>query len=397
MLNQHFRLWVWLVVCLVVGMHPAVEAAGTLSERNYKKLQVIHKLISQDKFNQAQKALNRVLAKKNDAYTEALFLQTSAQVAISQSQYPKAIKRLQRALSMKALPAFVEKNIVYNLAQLTVQQDDYRQGLKYLKRWLVLQKKRSPQQHIFAASVFGQQKQYKSAIKHVQRAIAGVKRPKESWYQLLISFYLDQKRYKKAIPIYHKLVRQYPKKRTYWQQLSGLYLQTKQKQQALAVLSLAYRQGMLTTESDLLRLVNLYLYVNNPYDAGTLLQRELTRKRIKSSAKNWRKLADSWILAREYGKGIVALKAAAALSVNDGALDVRIARLQIEQGHWRPAFDALGRGLKKGVKKVGEAHLLRGISAYYDHRLPQARRAFQQAMKTKSVRKRAKAWLQQME
>jgi len=390
--------WVWLVLLMgCVSVCQLAGAAGTLSERNYKKLQAIHKLISQDKFSQAQTALNQVLAKKQDGYTQALFLQTSAQVAISRSQYAQAIKHLVRALSLKALPAFVEKNILYNLAQLSVQQGQDKQGLKYLKRWLLKQKKLSPQQHIFAASVFGQQRQYKSAIKHVQRAIAAVKQPQEAWYQLLVSFYLEQKRYKKAIPIYHKLVRRYPKKSAYWQQLSGLYLQTRQKQQALAVLTLAYRQGMIKKQNNLLRLFNLYLYVNNPYDAGLLLQAELSRKRIKPSAKHWQKLADSWILAKEYAKGIAALKQAAVLSTSDGALDVRIARLQIEQGRWHLAYEALGRGLKKGVKHAGEAHLLRGIAAYYDHRVPQARRALQKAKQDQAVRKRATAWLQQLE
>jgi len=224
-----------LSAILLMGTVSSYAKTGTLSERNYKKLQSIHKLIEKQQLNQARKQLKKFLLTKHDSYTQAIFLQTAAHVAIEKNQYKQAIKYLEQVDSLKALPDFVARNVQYNLAQLYAQNNQLTKSIKILQRWLKASKKITSEQHIFAATLYAHKNEHQAAIKHIQRAIKKSSQAKESWYQLLISQYLEQKKYPLAIKVYQKLIKKYPNNKSYWKQLSGLYFQTDKLHQALAV------------------------------------------------------------------------------------------------------------------------------------------------------------------
>ncbi|MCW8928668.1 MAG: hypothetical protein OQL19_00335 [Gammaproteobacteria bacterium] len=386
------------------------NAAGTLSERNYKKLQTIHKLIEKNQLAQAKKQLDQFLSKKHTAYTQAIFLQTAAHVALEQIRYDKAITYLEQADSLKALPDFVSQNIIYNLAQLYFQRaseekktakSDLNISLKMLVRWLDGNTRVSSEQHIFIATVYARLKKYQSTIKHVNRAIKlsqkNAKKPKESWYQLLISSHLEQKQYKQAINAYKIVIKLYPGNKSYWKQLSGLYLQTNEIHQALAVLELANKQGMLSTEKELLRLANLYLYANIPLSATTLLQKNLDSGIIQPTIKNWLKLSDAWIMAQEYTQAIEILKHIAQLDELNGQYQFRAGRLYMEQAKWLMAYQQFKLAQNKKLSDPGQNFLLQGISAYYAKMPEKAQKAFEKASKFKKYKDKSELWLEQLD
>jgi len=214
---------------------------------------------------------------------------------------------------------------------------------------------------------------------------------------LLISFYLEQKKYQQAIPVYETLIKRYPLKKDYWQQLSELYLRINNPQKALAVLKLAEKQGMLTSEQELLRLANLYLYTNIPEQAAQLLQQKLNSGVIPASVKNWNKLADSWILAQEYTQAIKALNYLVKLDQANGEYQFRIGRLYMEQGDWSRALSAFERAQGKKLPDQGHNWLLLGICAYYDKHPDKAKMAFERAKQFNKYNEQASAWLDELD
>ena len=386
-----FILWTG---CLLLDV---AIAAGTLSERHYKQLQSIHKLIEKQQLSNAKKQLDQFLSARHDGYTQALFLQTAAHVAIEQGQYDQAIDYLKKAHNINALPDFVNRNIEYNLAQLYAQENDWNKSLEVLKQWLSGNKKITPEQHIFAATVYGRKRQYQSAIKHVKQAIKNSSKTEESWYQMLISFYLEQKKYQQAIPVYLTLIKLYPDKNNYWKQLSELYLQTQNPHKALAVLQLAEQQGILSTEQEILRLANLYLYANIPVQAAQLIQEKMNTGGIPADIKNRNKLADSWIQAQEYSQAIKVLNQLSQLDQNNGLYQFRIGRLYMEQGNWSQALKAFERAQSKKQLDQGHNALLLGICAYYDKKPAKAKIAFENAQKFNKYREQASDWLEALE
>jgi tetratricopeptide (TPR) repeat protein len=374
-------------------------AAGSLNERHYKILQAIHKQIEANQLLRAKQQLDKFLSVKHDAYTQALFFQTAAHIAIEQEQYNRAISYLEKADSLDTLPDYVSQNIKYNLAQLYAQNNDLDKSLIMLERWLKGNNKVTSEQHIFAATLYGEKKKYNSAVVHVKKAInlapqSSVKN--KAWYQLLISFYLEQKKYSKAIRVYQLLIKNYPGDKTFWKQLSALYLQKNKPQQALAVMELAEKQGMLSNEQELLRLVNLYLYANIPVAAAQLLQTKLDSSAIKPTLKNREKLADSWIMAQEYTRAIDVLKKLAQLNKNDGKYSFQSGRLLMEQGKWQDAYEQFSQAEHKKRVAQGENYLLQGISAYYAKMPLKAEIAFNKAAKFKKQEKKSSLWLEQL-
>ena len=319
-------------------------------------------------------------------------------MAIEQQRYSDAIDFLEQADASKALPEFVSQNIVYNLSQLYAQQDKIRKSLSLLERWLSVQKKSkksiTSEQHIFAATLYGRQKKYAFAVPHVKQAIKQSKTPKESWYQMLISFYLQQKHYNDAIKTYHVIIKQFPDKKTYWIQLSGLYLQTNKTQKALAVLELAEKQGMITTEEDILRLVNLYLYADIPLSAATLLEQKISHDKIEPNIKNQQKLADSWILAQEYSKAIKVLSNMARQEPDNGLYPFKIGRLLMEQGQWLEAYNQFNDAAQKKQDNPGEVFLLQGVAAFYAKKPEKAQFALEKAAKYKKYAEQASQWIE---
>ncbi len=374
-------------------------AAGSLTEKNYKLLQQIHTLIEAKKFHQAHKQLQHFLSASHDKYTQALFLQTAAQVAIEQEKYYRAITYLKKSYALQALPAFVNQNMAYNIAQLYAQAEKWKKSLHYTQLWLKGLPKEKPltaEQSIFIATVYAQTLQYQLAIQYVNKAIGKAKKVPESWYQLLLSFYLAQKHYRKTIPIYQKLLQQYPEKSQYWKQLANIYMQLGKTNKALATWSLADKQGLLSEQKEILRLVNLYLYASLPISAAKLLQKKLQAGQLTATRQYWEKLADSWILAQEYTQAITALDKLIQLYPDNAQYAFRKGRLLMEQGEWAKAVVAFQLIQKKSGKNMGHHYLLMGISAYYSKRTELARKAFLTARQYKAYRKQAKVWLEQL-
>jgi len=390
--------FVFLCVMLLMASASLLSAkTGVLSERNYKKLQSIHKLIEKQKLSQATAQLENFLSTKHNAYTQAIFLQTAAHIAIEKEQYHQAIKYLEQVNSLNALPHFVSLNIQYNLAQLYAQNEQLNNSIKILQLWLKASKKVTSEQHIFAATLFSLKNQHQTAIKHIQQAIKKASKPKESWYQMLIAQYVQQKQYLLAIKVYQKLIKWYPENKNYWKQLSGLYFQTDQMHQALAILILAEKRSLLSTEQELLRLVNLYLYADIPLKAAQLLAKKLNTGAIQSNLENKMKLVNSWILAQEYSMGIEVLQQLSLEDHNNGQYSFLIARLLMEQGQWQTAYQYFNAAQNKKLDDPGNNYLLQGISAYYAKMPEQAKKAFKKAEKYSNYKDKANDWLKQLE
>ena len=372
----------------------AEGAEGTLSERRHRQLTQVQDLISKNQYNLALEKLDKMLLKRNNAYEKALIYQTYAYIAITQEKYKKAIEYFHKTLEQKALPAFIEKDIQYNLAQLYAQQSDYKNSLRMLESWFKAAQKVTPQVHIFAASIYNYEKQYNKAIEHTEQAIREAKEPQESWYQLWVALYFEQDKYNEAIPILHIILQRYPDKKIYWKQLAGLYQKLEDMESALAILGIAYQRGVLDEGKDLLHLAIFYLYLDIPLKAAYILEKGLNDGLIESNSENWSRLADSWMQVRELDKAINIYQKALTLNVSNGVMEMRLARLLIDQERWSEAIKVLKHGLNQThFKQPGEAYYLIGISAYYNKQIKTAKVAFKQANKYKAMKYKVKNWI----
>ncbi len=388
----------FIIACLLITAHPCSAKAKSdnpsISPWLYKKLTKTEKLITNKSYTEARKQLNKMLADVDKgSYEEATVLRSLSSVYALQGHYPKAAQMLSKALALNILPEKQEQQALLNLGQLYMATDQYQKAVAVLQPWLAKNPNTDAEIYILLANAYTQLKQYNKALPYVQKAIKLSKKPVESWYQLNLAIYYEMHQYKSAARLLEKMMHYFPEKKQYWNQASAIYQQLQQYQKAASIKQLAYIKGYLTTEKEILQLANLLNYIDAPYQSAALLIKELNKRRIKSTSKNWKLLADTWTQAREYNRAVTALQKASSLNAK-GKLFQQLGRIYVEQEKWNEALTALNKAIAKGgLNRPGEAYLLLGMCHHELMQKKKARQAFLKAKKYSQSRKAAKQWL----
>ncbi|WP_240761706.1 tetratricopeptide repeat protein [Nitrosococcus wardiae] len=372
-----------------------------LSPRTYEALTAVHKLMDQQKYQQAVEKLTGLQKQvkgsgQQNAYEEAVVLQTLGYVYSSVEDYSRAIQAFKASLALDALPAEVGRDLRYSLAQLYIATEQYGEGIRFLEVWLKEAKAPPPEAHVLAASAYYHLEQYAKVIPPIMAAIKLAEEPQESWYQLHLAARLELKQYSQAAQVLETLIELQPKNERYWKQLAAVYSEINKDKRALAVQALAEKMGHLEGQA-LLYLSDFYRSLNIPYKGAQILQQALETGAIKRTTQNWERLANSWIAAREWEKGIEALSKAGQGS-QKGKADLRRAQLFMELQRWDEASVALQQALRKGgLDSVGQAQFLLGQVHYEQGQLAEAIEALEVARRSPEYAKRANHWIKHLQ
>jgi tetratricopeptide (TPR) repeat protein len=389
-----------IILALLLGFVTITRAdePPTVSQRTYQILQEAQQLLDR---GQSAKAVQRLetLAEKTaqSPYEQAVALQSLAHAHIERDDYAAAISPLRRSVELEVLPAEAQQQARYNLAQLYMATERFTPAIEQLKRWFKQAKAPPAAAYMLLGSAHLQLKQYRQAIEPLRQAIALSNKPNEGWYQSLLGAYYESKQYKQAVKLLHRMLRLFPDGTEYWRQLAGIELLRQRYTEALAVMELAYLNGRLSGQQDLLNLAQLYAQRNAPYKAAQLLEDELQKGRLKASRKTWEQTANAWQQARELEPTIMALEQALRFE-RDPQLTLRLARLYLEVGRWQAAEQTLRLFLKHAQgEQTDQAWLLLGIACQEGNSLQQAREAFSEALKSAKTREQAELWLNFLE
>ncbi|MGR9099470.1 MAG: tetratricopeptide repeat protein [Gammaproteobacteria bacterium] len=388
-----------LLLCLLLAHTPACPAAHGgehtfVSPVLYKKLKKSEELIAKKNYTAARDLLQGALdSAEKGGFEEATLLRSLASVYALAGQYGKAADALSKCLALNALPEKQAQQALLNLGQLYLATDQYRKAVDTLEKWLSVNRKADPDTYILLANAYAQLKQYRKALPYVDKAIRSSSAPKEEWLKLGLALHYELKNYREAAGVLRKLMRLSPDNKEYWNQAVSVHQQLKEYAQAATLKHLAYRKGLLTEEKEILALVNLFLFVDAPYKAAALLEKEIKNGGASNSSKNWELLANAWTEARELDKAVDALRTASKMNAK-GELYLRLGYIYVEQEKWDKASEALGQALVKGgLREPGNAYIMLGISQTELKNFKQARRSFAKAREYPKTRKTAEQWL----
>lgn len=367
--------------------------AQTLSESTYRRLTRIHELIGEENYPDALSKLDSLLpSTKYSPYETAMVYQTYGFVWAQKGDYRKAADYFKKAINLEALPEAQLEGMKYSLGQFQIAVEEYREGVITLEDYIASAKNPvPPEARVLLATAYAQLKRYKKALVPLTQAIRESKEPKEQWYQLKLALHYEQNDYKRCAGTLRDMIALFPLKEKYWKQLSGMLLEIKEDEEALAVLGLAERRGYLDESKELINLGNLYLYLDIPFKAANIVDEGLRSGAIEASEKHYELLSNAWVGARETAKAIDALAKAVALT-DDGELALRLAYLYVEKEDWSKVLPTLAKARELGVDKPGEAAMLQGIAAAELGRFDEAIEAFRAAAKYDSTREDARAW-----
>jgi len=368
-----------------------------LSPLVFKKMSAIHELLREEKFAETLPLLEQLAGRKRlSNFEKASIFETFGFTYSALTNYAKAAESFEKSLATDALPDQALSNMRYNLAQLYLAEEEFRKAISHLEQWINEVSKPGANGYYLLGAAHAQLGEAKQALPYVAKAVATSQKFNETWHQLLLALHFELKEYKKAAAVLGVLIDHNPKK-TYLQQLQGVYSELGEEKKALAVMELSYRQGYLDSNNELRNLSHLYLYHEVPNLAAQVMIKGLADGTIDDDSEAWELLGDSWIHAREYERALEPLRKAAEMA-ESGGVYVKLARVYLEEQNWNEARDVLEAALAKGeLDNPGDAQLMLGISNVKTGRLGAARKAFEQAEKSKGSKKSAASWLQHIE
>ena len=388
-----------LALGLTIGMSATpADQGGGLSPQTYQRLNRIHGLIDAGNTGAALKALEELLPSVGQRrYERAVVLQNLAHVQASRESYPDAIEAFEESLSLQALPDTAEQHMRYNLAQLYLASDAPARAITILDTWFAHADAPPAEAWLLLGQTHALLRDYRQAVPALQQAIGLADTPHAEWYETLLAMHYELQSYRDCAMLLEEMIRLFPDNDAYWRQLSGIYLSMDRPSRALAVMELEWRRSRMTSEADLLRLAQLYLYQEIPFKAARLLEDAMQTGQIRKNADNRILLATAWALARERDQAIRSYRLAAQAGTV-AEVDFTLAQLYLEDESWTEAVQALETALEKpGLKTPGTAWLLLGIARYELGTTGPAREAFTKAAGFPDSGKPARQWLEHLE
>lgn len=373
------------------------DRPSLMGERTYRRISSVHEQLGEENYDDARKTLESMEKGSLNDYEMAIVQQTLGYVWTGAGNYGKAVPHFEKAIALDSLPNSAHFGLMYSLAQLYAGMDPprFQESVDLTLKYIEFQCDAKPEAYILVASGYASMQRYRDSLPYVQQAIAKAgPDAKESWYLLELAIYFEEKDYRSASNLLTSMVSTWPDNLKYWEMLSGAYQEQGRDTDALAVLMVAYQKGLITEEKKLLNVVNMNMFLDVPYVAGTVLEREMQAGRIETNQKNLEKLRGAWTASREFDRAVAVIDQLAPMQ-EDGELYVQKAQLLMEKGQWDGVMVAAQQGVDKGgLKKPGGAYLLIGIAANELERWDDAREALNQAKRVgnDSTRRQAADW-----
>ncbi len=376
---------------------PRAKQVQTVSESVHKQLLSAQELIGEDQISEALAGLTKLKAKKDklNSYERALMYQTIGYAYSTQGDYIKAASNFEKCLAEKSLPEAAQVSLRFNLGQLYVANGDYKKGIAALEAWFAEVDNPGASAYFTLATAYAQQENFAKAIKLGEQGLAQGEAPRENWLNLMFSCYYRTKDYKNAAKMGEKLVEGFAKK-SYIMQLAAIYGSLGKDRDSMAMQEMAYERGYLTSDSELRRMAETFLYNDAPYKAAMVLEKGISQGKIKKDEKAWYLLGSSWVQAKEFKKAEVPLLKAAELS-EKGQTFAMIGQVAMEEEDWKLARNYFKKAIRKGgLKSKAQVNLLLGVCHFNLNEYEKARRAFLAAAENEKTEKAARQWLKHL-
>ena len=297
---------------------------------------------------------------KSSKYAQAFAHQLLAQVYWDQEKGEQAISEYKAAIALDALPNDGQFQLIYALAQTQVQEEKYQDALATLAEWEKQTGKQTADELALKANVHYRLDQFQPAIDTMKKAISMTDKVNESWTQILMASYFELDQYDEAAKIVQEQLAKDPNNKKLINQLATIYIQGDKTEQALAVMSRAKADGLVTTGEDYVQLAKLYSIADKPKDAAAVMKEGLAKGVIEGNYENYKLQGDVCIQAEDDPCALDGYGKAAPLAT-DGNVQYQLGYLLYYGEKSADAIKALDTAISKGgLRQEGEAYLLRG-------------------------------------
>ena len=307
-----------IVVGLMVTMGAGAALAQACTETEFTSktgqtyLEAEQAAMVNKDFSTAIAKLNSLRNQPLNCYEEGAVIKLSAYIKIENGDRKGAVQDLLTALNKGYIPETDAAQTYYNIAQIYLQEEDLSKALEYMNKWQQAGGKPDRTQKWQLAVLNQRADKFKEAVRWAEE----VRREdgsnfKQEVYDLLLFLYNQTGEKAKMAEVLEVLVERNPAERKYWDAIAGNYFADNEERKAFEVQKAMYLGGLLTTQDELMRIVNFYNRFNAPYHAARILEKEMNAGRITKNLDRLELLANLYQVAREHEKAIPVIRQAA--------------------------------------------------------------------------------------
>ncbi|MGV0034144.1 MAG: tetratricopeptide repeat protein [Candidatus Azotimanducaceae bacterium WSBS_2022_MAG_OTU7] len=319
-----------------------------------------------------------------NSYELAQIWNTLAFAYYTLEDVPKTIDAYEQILKQGTITEALEQASLRALFQLYYAEEKYEKAIQYIDRFQALQAAPDPQVTFIKSTAYYQLENYRESLKQAilveEIAVSQQKTVKENWWYLQVVLYSELNDVDNVIRVLETLIVNFPKKQ-YWMHLAGMYSEKGRDDASLSAYYVAYIQGFLEKESEIVMVAQRLLGAENPYEASQVLEKGFKAKTIEENEKNLRLLATAYTMSQETNEAIDAWRNATKYA-EDGELFFRLAQALAAEDRHKEAITAYNDAQKKGdLKKPGDVAFWKGISEMQLERWDSATKSFRNASK----------------
>lgn len=393
---SYCRTVIWLLF-FFIGLNQSLSAQESVSAKTFDKLTEIQEFMGNDEIEKAYTGLVELLSEVDEGtLDEALALQTIGYVEMARDNFQEAIGYLKRSLATDKLPQNVVYTVGYMVAQLHAALNQYDEALEFAEDWFAQLEAPTSDQFIFMANIYAQTQRYSESVPYALKAIENSNNPKENWYQLLTANYFELDLMKDAAETLQVMINLWPEKPSYWEQLASVFVVLEDEASALAVLKIAFAEGLLERENTVKSLVQLVITRGIPEQGARFIEEGFLRGVLPEEPEYLKMLAMALASAKERPAAIEAYQ---RLAMREESSDpwIDISNLYVEMGEWGEAESALQKALEGDLESPGRAWLLLGISQAEQQKFDAAKSSLQNSIAFEETKEPATQWLKYTE
>lgn len=338
----------------------------SMSSREQSALNKANDYVNDGEDEKALPEIEKILGgKKVSPYAEAYAQYLLGRIYLDQDKDAEAIAATAKAIELDALPNDAHFDLIYQLAQIQVQAEQYDAALVTLERYKADTGAETADQIALLGNIYYRLDKFQEAADTMKRAIASTDEPKDSWNQILMASLAELDQYGAAADVLKEQLAKSPDDIKLIKQLAGIYVNDDKYPEAIALLSRAKNQGLISSPEDYVQLAKLYANADKPKEAAATLKEGIAKGVVKPSYEVNKLLGDVCSQAEDDPCAIEAYTAASA-QAPDGNVDYQLGFMLYYAERGPEAKVALDRAIKKGgLRQEGEAYILLGdIESY---------------------------------
>jgi len=285
-----------LILLTVVLASPSLTQAQDTNSRTFsletqKSMTKAMEYIEERKYSKAEKKLKDVRKIKGlSSYELSTVEQMLGQVTYQEKDFKDAIRHFQNAVKAGGLLPNEATGLELTIAQLLITTKQYEAGAMGMENWLRKTGRQDVKYLEAVVQAWVEAEKYDRALPWAERWFA-VKAPKErKHYDLMNFLYHSMGQSNKQLGVLQSMTAQWPQERKLWDfQISALAAQNR-TQEAYQVFAKLYDLGLLSTKSDLSKLVQYHEYYKRFDLAARVLETEMNKGRLDGGETNLAKL-----------------------------------------------------------------------------------------------------------